>query len=729
MRTYQDFLESKAYDPPASDVEPDSISKVLYPFQAAIVSWAVRRGRASIFADCGMGKTLMQLEWLRQMGGEGLIVAPLSVIPQTIAEARKLGMRVERTEGDYSGGVQITNYERIKGISPGKLPALVLDESSILKSIDGKTRTHILNEFTRIPYRLACTATPAPNDLTELGNHAQFLGIMSFREMSATFFVKESDSTRWRLKGHAKEEFFRWLCTWAVYVREPRDVGFPDERFVLPPIEYHEHICEADYHPEGFLFPTLTGGIQGRHEARKQTVEARVRDCAERIRGNNEPWIVWCGLNYEGVSLAKELGSDARIIEGSTPEDERQEIIRGWINDDFGVLITKPSILGFGMNFQHCHNVAFLGVGDSYEQYYQAVRRCWRYGQTDPVGVHIFSSTAENQVLTNLLRKERAAADMAESIVKMMRDTETAEVAGAAREEHGYMENKESGEGWDLMLGDSTERLAEIEENSVGLSVFSPPFVSLYTYTNTGRDLGNSKDEGQFFEHFAFIIEGILRATMPGRLCCVHVAQVPAMLVRDGFIGMKDFRADTVSAFTEKGWIYHGEVVIDKDPQAQAIRTKAKGLLFTQLKKDASWLRPALADYILVFRKPGENPEQIKPEISNEDWIQWARPIWYGIQESKTLNYREARTDKDERHICPLQLETIERCVRLWSNPGDLVLSPFAGIGSEGYVAIEHGRRFVGCELKPEYYEIAKKNLAAAATKTPTLFASEGTNE
>ena len=273
-----------------------------------------------------------------------------------------------------------------------------------------------------------------------------------------------------------------------------------------------------------------------------------------------------------------------------------------------------------------------------------------------------------------------------------------------------------TGEGWTLHNADCIDVCGQLDEDSIDLSVYSPPFISLYTYSNTERDMGNCRTSGEFFEHFGFLIRELLRVTRPGRHTCVHVAQVPAMLERDGWIGLKDFRGDTIRAFESGGWIYHGEVCIDKDPQAQAIRTKSKALLFVQLRKDSSWLRPALADYILVFRKPGDNTVPIQPDLTNEEWIEWARPIWYGIRESDVLQAAEGRADEDERHICPLQLGTIERCVRLWSNPGEMVLSPFAGIGSEGFEAVRLGRKFIGAELKPSYAQIAAKNLATAST-------------
>jgi DNA modification methylase len=272
------------------------------------------------------------------------------------------------------------------------------------------------------------------------------------------------------------------------------------------------------------------------------------------------------------------------------------------------------------------------------------------------------------------------------------------------------------GASWTLVNGDSCEQLPTLAENSVDLSVYSPPFSSLFTYSATERDIGNSSTHEEFLQHLGYIIRELYRVTKPGRLSCCHIAQLPSSKAMHGVIGLIDLRGAMIQAFAADGWIYHGEVCIDKDPQAQAIRTHAKGLLFVQLRKDSSWMRPALADYILLFRKPGDNAVPVIPDVSNEEWIEFARPIWYGIRESDTLNAAVARENDDERHICPLQLGTIERCIRLWSNPGELVLSPFAGIGSEGYEAVRLGRRFWGCELKPSYAKVAVRNLQTAET-------------
>ena len=289
-----------------------------------------------------------------------------------------------------------------------------------------------------------------------------------------------------------------------------------------------------------------------------------------------------------------------------------------------------------------------------------------------------------------------------------------------------YVTDTTHGERWTAMLGDSCERLAEIPDDSIDLSVCSPPFASLFVYSPSLRDLGNSASRGEFFDHYRFIIDHQLRVTKPGRIACIHVQQLTTTKATNGVIGMTDFRGEVIRAFMDAGWIFHGEVTVDKDPQAQAIRTKATALMFATLRRDSSMTRPALADYLLLFRKPGENAVPILggENVSNDEWIEWARPVWLGIRETNTLNTRAAKDNNDEKHIAPLQLDFIERCVRLWSNPGERVLSPFMGIGSEGYVSVLLGRLFTGCELKPSYYRQSVANLRDAESQVvaPTLF-------
>ncbi len=716
---YSEFLRSKVLVVPScgQSVEDSDIHPMLYPFQRDLVRWSLRKGRAAIFAGTGLGKTLMQLEWARLTGEPCLILAPLAVSHQTIREAEKLGIDVAyaHDQSEASTRIVVTNYERIEKFDIAHFGAMVADESSILKSFDGKTRTKLIRLFKDTPLRLCCTATPAPNDITEIANHAEFLGIMSRVEMLAAFFVHDQDG--WRLKGHACEPFYRWLASWGISLNKPSDLGYEDADFILPPLHVTPQFVETDWKPEGELFATAPKGITERTQVRRHTLEARLNAAVEFVRScNGSSCIAWVGLNDEGRELAKRL-PDAVLVEGADSQEHKTDSLLGFADGTIKTLITKASIAGFGMNFQQASRMVFVGMNDSWESYYQAVRRLWRFGQTEPVEVRIVLSEPERVVYDNVMDKEQAAITMQKELVSHVAEFEKEEISAGMGKRLDYQEQDIAENGWHTMLGDTVERIKEIESGSVGLSIFSPPFGSLYTYSPSERDLGNSLDEDQFWKHFGFITPEILRATMPGRLCCVHCAQLPLTKQTDGVIGMRDFRGDIIRHFSKHGWIYHGEACIDKNPQAQAIRTKNKGLMFVQLHKDSSWSRPAFADYIVIFRKPGENPTAIDTDVDNETWIKWAHPIWYGIRETETLNYREARSDDDERHICPLQLETIERCIRLWSNKGDLVFSPFMGIGSEGYQAIRFGRRFVGIELKPEYFDCAIRNLRDAENK------------
>ena len=696
----------------------------LFEFQQAISDWATTKKQAAVFADCGLGKTLIQLDWLRQLGG-GLIVAPLAVAQQTKDEARKLGLGCAyvRSQGEVDGaGIYVTNYEMLHAFNPSLWDAVVLDESSILKSVDGKTRAYLIEHWAQVPNRLCCTATPAPNDMTEFGNHSEFLGVMPRAQMLAMFFVHDDDG--WRLKGHAREAFYEWLASWAVMFQLPEQLGFAGDGFHLPPITSEQVTVPID--PAGFaaatgrLFVNGLSGIEGRLAARRQSLSGRVDKAVQIIQQSGEPWIVWCGLNDEGRQLAQRIHGSA-LVEGSQPLDEKVRQIGRFLDHSAPVLITKVKVAGFGLNLQQCHNVMFLGISDSYEAYYQAIRRCWRYGQESPVRVVIVTSDLEGVVVDNIRRKESEHQGAINAMVERAAYYGAFELNGESKPTKEADRKIDRGDGWQIHQGDCIEELSTMPESSVDFSVFSPPFLSLYSYSDDDRDLGNSHTDDDFRAMYWQVAEGLFRVIKQGRLVAVHCAQVSATLNHDGFIGIKDFRGMLIAIMGEVGFLYHGDITIDKNPQAQAIRTHAKALLFKQLTKDASWLRPGLADYILIFRKPGEPEHVIHPDISNEEWITWAHPVWYGLRESDTLNTAEARTERDEKHIAPLQLGVIERSIRLWSNPGETVLSPFMGIGSEGYVALQQNRRFVGIELKPEYYEVAKKNLVRALAERTQL--------
>lgn len=432
---YSDFVETKRREVPSFGCDPSDVHPLLFDFQAMIVRWAIRRGRAAIFADCGLGKSLMQLEWARQSGERILIAAPIAVGEQTVGEAAKIGLSARIvSRPDAEPGIQITNYEKLSHFVGTPYDGIVLDESSILKSLDGRTRTMLLTEFTTIPRRLCCTATPAPNDLSELCNHAQFLGVMSRVEMLATFFVHDSErsgSDGWRLKGHAEDEFWRWVAKWAVYVRKPSDLGCDDGAFSLPSLTIRQEVVHAEWKPEGMLFNAGLGGINDRREARRETMEARIARSAEIINASEEQWLVWCGLNAEGDGIEEAIGESCVQIAGCDSDEDKIAKLRQWTSGEKKTLVSKVAIFGFGLNFQHCHKMLFLGIGDSYESYYQAVRREWRFGQSSPVEAVIVVSDAEQTVADNVRRKETEAAAMAERIVEHARDAMTAEVRGA----------------------------------------------------------------------------------------------------------------------------------------------------------------------------------------------------------------------------------------------------------------------------------------------------------
>lgn len=420
--TYTDFLAAKAahrwrHGP---DVDPTSLHPVLHDWQRDVTAWAARTGRAAVFADCGLGKTFVQLEWARTVADRALILAPLSVARQTVREARTLGLDVTyvRDPGQLpDAGVAITNYEMAERVGADWPDAVVLDESSILKAVDGKTRRTLTTMYADVPYRLACSATPAPNDVTELANHAEFLGVMPRNEMLAAYFVHDSDMG-WRLKGHAAEAMYDWMASWAVALRRPSDLGYDDTGYLLPPLEIVPEVVRVEVVPDGQLFATDLGGVGGRAAVRRETLDARVARTVEIAAEHDEPVIVWCGLNDEADAVAKALGDQAVNVPGSWKPEDKAAALEAFQDGRTRVLVTKPSIAGFGMNFQHCARQVFCGIGDSYESYYQAVRRSWRFGQTRPVVAHVVVSELEQQIVQNVRRKERDAGAMNDQLIR-----------------------------------------------------------------------------------------------------------------------------------------------------------------------------------------------------------------------------------------------------------------------------------------------------------------------
>ncbi len=428
MTDYAAFLARKQRTWTGEPIEPCALPAKLFPFQAAIVQWAMRKGRAAIFADCGLGKSFMQLSWANAVPGRVLILAPLCVAEQTVAEGIKIGITCQYARGQATATerIVITNYERLDKFDISEFQGVVLDESSILKSFDGKTRTALIKAFANTPYRLCCTATPSPNDIAELANHAEFLGLQTRAEFLATWFVH--DDQGWRMKRHARVPFFRWLASWAVAFRKPSDLGYSDEGFILPPLTIKDYVIESATVP-GVLFPELgSRGLSGRLAARRGSLTARTDAVHNIVDEWGDTWLVWCGLNDESDALAKSLPRSVNV-QGKDDYDRKLRAVLGFQDGSIKTLITKLKILGHGMNFQHCARMVFCGISDSYEQYYQGLRRCWRFGQLRPVEATIVVSDAERVIVDNVRRKEARADALATELLAAMRDFEREELA------------------------------------------------------------------------------------------------------------------------------------------------------------------------------------------------------------------------------------------------------------------------------------------------------------
>ncbi len=729
--TYDEFLRRKIRVEQDRGFEPILHNPKLFDWQRRVVQWAVRKGRCALFEDCGLGKTAQQIEWAHQVcchtGRPVLILAPLAVAQQTVAEAVKFGHAVKHVrepEDVGDNGIYITNYDRLEKFEEiiARFAGVVLDESSILKAFTGKTRIYLTEVFSKTPYRLCCTATPSPNDWTELGQHADFLGIIKPAEMLATWFINDTfDTGTWRLKKHAEADFWRWVSSWAVCITKPSDIGGDDSGFALPPIEF-EKIVLAGKEPESLEDIGRTGAISATdlRAEKRRTLNERAAAAVDAAAGD-DPAIIWCDMNDEADALMDLLDpKDAVEVRGSDKPEHKERKLGMFSSGERRVIVTKPSIAGYGLNWQHCRRVIFVGITYSFEDFYQAVRRSWRFGQTQPVKVTVITTDTDQAVYEALQRKITQHATMQDQ----MRTAATSLEVESPIIMKTDLDVK-TGDGWTVYHGDCVRAAESIESDSVGMSVFSPPFADLFTYSSDQQDMGNCKSMDEFMEHFDFLIGELMRVTMPGRECAVHCVDLLATKWKDGAIEFKDFSGAIATAFRRAGWLFHSRITIWKSPVTEMQRTKAHGLLYKTLCKDSASSRVGAPDYLLVFRKPGINPKPIAhtPEDLPLDlWQEYASPVWMTVNQSRVLNGSGARDQGDERHICPLQLDVIERALHLWSAPGDLIYSPFTGIGSEGYSAVKMGRRFIGSELKSSYFEQACENLAMAEVESRTLF-------
>jgi len=713
MQDYLNFLSAKTKRVNACgfEVTQQELNKNLFDFQRYIVEKAVKMGRYAVFADCGLGKTLMQLEWARIISERTqmpvLILCPLAVAGQTIKEGEKFGIEVKRLKSDVFGvGVYITNYDQLENVNASQFSGVVLDESSILKNFEGSTKNMVIDYFKNTDYKLACTATPSPNDFMELGNHSEFLNIIPRNEMLAMYFVHDGGETsKWRLKGHCEDTFWKWVASWAVMLTKPSDIGFLADGYTLPALNYLERQVITPKRDNGTLFNDVSVSATDFNGELRLTRVERMAEVIDIVNGSDENFIIWIKQNEEGDYLKKMI-PDAIEVRGNDSPEYKEKMLLGFAKGEFRVLITKSKIAQYGLNYQNCRNQVFASLDFSFEGLYQSIRRSYRFGQKNEVNIYIVTTDTMQNVIQSISNKQKQFSIMQQKLSEYSAQSIGQESKISIKRDYEV----KNGENWELRLGDCVQLIQDIPDESIGFSVFSPPFAELYTYSDQLEDMGNSKDYNEFLYAFGFLTKELFRVLKSGRNIAVHCMDLPIQKGKEGFIGLRDFSGMILKAFNDAGFIYHSRVTIWKNPVTEMQRTKALGLLHKQIKKDSTMSRVGIPDYVLIFRKDGDRDEPVRCDISVDTWQKYASPVWMDIDYGDTLNARAGREEKDEKHICPLQLPTIERLVVLYSNEGDTVLSPFAGIGSEVVKSVELGRKGIGFELKKSYFDEAANN-------------------
>ena len=717
------------------------LNKNLFDFQKHIVIRALKMGRFAIFADCGLGKTLMQLSWAEQVvkktKGKVLILAPLAVKAQTKNEALKFGIDLFN--------IEINNYEQLDNINALDYTGIVLDESSILKNFTGKYKKQIIEMFVNTPYKLACTATPSPNDLNEIGNHSEFLNVLDAQDMRAKWFVRDEGMNNYRLKGHAKKDFYGWISSWAIMLTNPKDLGFDGSKYILPQLKYYESMIETKSRDNGKLFNEGSVSATDFNKELKLTLLERFDEVAKIVNNSNESFIIWVNQNEE-EKKALELINDAIAVNGSESPEAKEKKLMGFANGDFRVLVTKKKIAQFGMNFQNCNNQIFASLDFSFEGLYQAIRRSYRFGQKKDVNIYIITTDTMENVMKSIENKQKQFLEMQNEMNKFINGD-----SFGLLDSYEFKEVKND-KYW-LMKGDSCQEIKRIPDNSVDLIVFSPPFSSLFTYSNYIHDMGNNDNHEEFFKQYEYLLKDLYRILKPGRLMVCHTKDLAVYKNSSGYTGLYDFTGEHHRAVEKVGFKYHSKVNIWTDPVLEMQRTKTQRLLYKQLRKDSTYTGVGLPEYCTIFRKWEGNEEDWTP-VNNKNasnfpldvWQSWASPTWnvekkdiehleevmndysvatwMDIKRTDVLNNSEGTDLGDEKHIAPLQLSVIRRCVQMWSNPGETVFTPFLGIGSEIYESVKLDRFGIGIELKDKYFETAIKNInkVVESKKQLTLF-------
>ena len=724
MREYNDLLEAKKTKKIESgfDVEESGLNPRLFDFQKYCVKRMVKEGRGAVFAGCGNGKTLISLEWATKVaeheGKPILILAPLSVSRQTIKEGAKFGYKVDLyRDMDESTTIAITNYEQIENVDISRFVGVVLDESSILKNFTGYYRNLLTEKFKGMPYKLCCTATPSPNDLNEIGNHSEFLEILDSQDMRSKWFVREEGMNNYRLKGHAKGDFYGWIASWAIMFENPADIGFVEtgKLFKLPELRVTDHLIETK--PEdGLLFSTgIVNATNFNMELRK-TMNERLELAAKIARESSGQVLIWIKQNQEGDILGK-LIPEAVEVRGSDSDADKEQRLLDFAEGKFRILISKAKICGYGMNFQNCGTQIFASPDFSFEDYYQQVRRSYRFGRKGNVNIHLIITDTMTNARAIVEKKQQAFEEMVREMNRNVNENR-----------YGLLDHYEYREYKDddvfLMKGDTTIEIKRIPDNSVDLIIYSPPFSSLFTYSNYINDMGNNESHEEFFKQYAFLLKELYRILKPGRLMCCHTKDLGVYKNSSGYTGMYDFTGEHTRAVLAEGFKLHSKVTIWTDPVLEMQRTKTQRLLYKQVTSDSSKTGIGMAEYITIFKKWEGDEADWEPIVNlNRDnfpletWQKWASPVWMDIRRTDVLTASEGTAMGDEKHICPLQLGVIERLVNLWSNEGETVFTPFLGIGSEVYEAVRNNRKGIGCELKDSYFDTAVKNIKIAESK------------
>lgn len=727
---YEEFLKSKRIRHKHTGFNSSVNSKHLFKFQNHVVNTALRVGKYGIFSGTGTGKSRMQITWANEVcnhtGKPVLILAPLAVSGQTIEEGEKINIAVQRLVSEPAKGIYIINYDQLDNIAEyvPLFGGVALDEASILKNPEGSYRNLLINLFLHTRFKSVWTATPSPNDPMEIGSYSEFLDVMPYSEMLAMYFVHDAGETqKWRLKKHSQHVFWDWVSTWAIMFQKPSDIGFEQDGYDLPPLNLIEKQIVTDKRENGLLFNDVAVSATNFNQELRLTKVERLSQVADIVNGSKETFLIWVKQNEEGEELRR-LIPDAIEVKGNDTTEYKENILLGFGRGEHRVLITKSKIAGMGMNFQICYNQIFASPDFSFEAVFQSLRRSWRFGQFNSVNAWIITTDTMTNVIQTLHRKQKQFDEMQTEMTKAVNRN----IQKKIKMKRDFKETKN--ENFHMMYGDSVQLIKRIPDESVGFTMYSPPFPSLYVYSDEIEDMGNSKNFKEFLIQYDYLVKENYRVCMSGRNVAVHCMDIPIQKGKEGYIGLRSFSNMIIEAHEKAGFIFHSEIICWKNPVTEMQRTKALGLLHKQIKKDSTMSRVGIPDKVLVFRKDGErnNPvthqdtDPSRPDyLSVNMWQKYASPVWMDIDFGNTLNSKEGRDEKDERHIAPLSLDIIERCYHLWTNEGDTVLTPFGGIGSELYQAIKMNRIPIGIELKLSYYEAAIKNLTECVEQKKQL--------